>query len=250
MIEDPQGTILALFAAFCRVGGCFLVLPGFSSARIAMQVRLFLAVAISMAVLPIMWDTIYPKVSGPTSTYIGIIAIETVIGGVIGLITRYYVLGLQFAGTVLTMMIGFTGPPSQDILEDAAENQLTNLISLTGLTVLFMMDFHHVVMRALVDSYTAMPMGGTFSPQGALISLTDALSQTFTIMLSLASPFILYGLLFNVAVGLVNKLAPQLPIYFISLPFLITGGMFLLYFGISSLLEIFANGFVPVFEGR
>jgi flagellar biosynthetic protein FliR len=70
------------------------------------------------------------------------------------------------------------------------------------------------------------------------------------IMLRLASPFILYGLVFNVSVGLINKLAPQIPIYFVSLPFIITGGLLLLYFGISSLLEIFANGFIPVFRGE
>ena len=123
------------------------------------------------------------------------------------------------------------------------------LISFAGLMALFMLNFHHIVVRALVDSYTAIPMGG-FNPQSALITLTDTLVQTFSIMLRLASPFIIYGLLFNVAVGLINKLAPQMPIYFISLPFIITGGLLLLYFGVSSLLEIFANGFVPVFEGR
>lgn len=249
MITDPQGTVLALFAAFCRVGGCFMLLPGFASARVAMQIRLFVAVAVSMAVLPILWDTIYPQTQGATVDYVQVIVFETLTGAVIGLITRYYVLGLQFAGTALTMMIGFNSPPSPDVLEDAAENQLTNLISFAGLMVLFMLNFHHIVFRALVDSYTAIPMGG-FNPQSALITLTDTLVATFSIMLRLASPFIIYGLLFNVAVGLINKLAPQMPIYFISLPYIIMGGLFLLYFGVSSFLEIFANGFLPVFEGR
>ena len=250
MITDPQGTVLALFAAFCRVGACFMLLPGFSSARIAVQIRLFLAVAISMAVLPVMWDTIYPRVSGSVENYLSLIVFETLTGAVIGLIARYYVLGLQFAGTVLTMMMGFNAPPTPDVLEDTAENQLTNLLSFAGLLVLFMLDFHHVVMRALIESYNVMPLGAGFNPQSALITLTDTLSQTFMIMLRLASPFILYGLVFNVAVGLINKLAPQIPIYFVSLPFIILGGLFLMYFGISSLLEIFAAGFTPVFMGE
>ena len=250
MIADPQGTVLALFAAFCRVGGCFMLLPGFSSARISVQIRLFIAVAVSMAVLPIMWDVIYPRASGSLDSYLSLVVFETLTGAVIGLIARYYVLGLQFAGTVLTMMMGFNAPPTPDVLEDTAENQLTNLISFAGLLVLFMLDFHHVVMRALVESYNVMPLGAGFNPQSALITLTDTLSQTFMIMLRLASPFILYGLVFNVSVGLINKLAPQIPIYFVSLPFIIMGGMILLYFGIQSLLEIFAAGFIPVFRGE
>ena len=249
MIEDPQGTVLALFAAFCRVGGCFMLLPGFASARLPMQIRLFLAVAVSMAVLPVLWDTIHPRVSGPTASYVSLIVFETLTGAVIGLIARYYVLGLQFAGTALTMMMGFNAPPTQDVLEDAAENQLTNLVSFAGLLLLFLLDFHHFIVRALVDSYDVMPLGAGFNPQSALITLTDTLAQTFMIMLRLASPFILYGLVFNISIGLINKLAPQIPIYFISLPFLIIGGLFLMYFGITSMLEIFANGFLPVFRG-
>ena len=159
MIADPQGTVLALFAAFCRVGGCFMLLPGFSSARLSVQIRLFLAVAVSIAILPILWDTIYPRATGSLDGYIKMIVFETLTGAVIGLIARYYVLGLQFAGTVLTMMMGFNAPPTPDVLEDAAENQLTNLLSFAALMVLFMLDFHHVIMRALVDRVVVGPAG-------------------------------------------------------------------------------------------
>ncbi|MCV9998723.1 flagellar biosynthetic protein FliR [Pararhizobium sp. YC-54] len=248
MITDPEGTVLALFAAFCRIGACIMVMPGFSTARVSVQIRIFVALAISMAILPIMWNEIYPQISGKGHTYIYIVATETVIGGVIGLIARYYVLGLQFTGTVITMMIGFNAPPTNDVLEDTAENQLTNLISFAGLMVLFMLDFHHVILSSIVDSYKVMPLGVGFDSQGVLITLTNALETTFYIMLRLASPFIIYGLLFNVAIGMVNKLAPQMPLYFISLPYLIMGGMFLLYLGIAAMLKLFADGFGPMMQ--
>ena len=65
--------------------------------------------------------------------------------------------------------------------------------------VLFMLDFHHVILSSIVNSYKVMPLGGGFDPQGVLITLTNALETTFYIMLRLASPFLIYGLLFNVA---------------------------------------------------
>jgi flagellar biosynthetic protein FliR len=249
MITDPEGTVLALFAAFCRIGACIMVMPGFSSARVSVQIRLFTAVAISLSILPLMWNDIYPQIAGKGHTYIYIIATEVVIGSVIGLVARFYVLGLQFVGTVLTMMIGFTAPPANDVLEDAAENQVTNLISFGGLMVLFMLDFHHVIFESIFDSYKVMPLGVGFDPQGILITMTNALEMTFMIMLRLSSPFIIYGLLFNVALGMVNKLAPQMPLYFISAPYLIMGGMFLLYLGIAAMLRLFADGFAVVMQG-
>ena len=250
MISDPQGTILALFVAFCRMGGCVMVLPGFSSSRVPPQIRLFMAAAVSMAVLPLLWDTIYPKVSAPGAAYIALIFSETVIGVMYGLIARFYTLGLQFAGTVITMMIGFNAPPSQDVLEDTAENQLTNMISFAGLMVLFSLDFHHVVFRAIMESYTILPVGGALDIQRSLITLTDTLGTTMMIMLRLSSPFILYGLMFNVSIGMINKLAQQVPIYFISAPYLLMGGLFMVYLSIAALLRQFSDSFPAVFIGN
>src|SRR5690606_33601945 len=107
MITDPEGTVLAMFVAFCRIGACFMVLPGFSSARIPVLFRLLMAAAISMAILPMLWDTIYPKVSGSDYAYIYLIIGELLVGTMYGIIPRFYVLGLQFAGSAISMSIGF-----------------------------------------------------------------------------------------------------------------------------------------------
>ncbi|MBU2326194.1 MAG: flagellar biosynthetic protein FliR, partial [Alphaproteobacteria bacterium] len=139
-------------------------------------------------------------------------------------------------------------PGATDILEDTSENQMTNLISFGGLLLLFMMDFHHVVFRALVDSYTVMPLGGMPDSQKMLITLTDTLSQTFMLMLRLASPFMIFGLMFNVAVGLVNKLAPQVPVFYISTPYLLLGGLLLVYFTIAAMVMQFAQNFPMIFN--
>ncbi len=223
MITDPQGTVLTLFLAFCRIGGCFMVLPGFSSARVPTNVRLFLSLGLSLAVMPVLWDTLYPNVSATPASMIGLIGSEMLIGIMYGMIARMYVLGLQFAGAILTMSIGFTAPGGHDVLEDMQETSLTSLITFAGLMLLFILDFHHMIFRALVDSYAVTPVGAVLEPQKLLITLTDTLRASTNIMLRLASPFLIYGLLFNVAVGLVNKLAPQVPVYFISTPYLITG---------------------------
>lgn len=249
MISDPEGTVLALFAAFCRIGACMLTLPGFSSARISPQIRIFIALAVSLALLPVLWDTIYPRVSGAGYSYIKLVVGETLIGSMYGLIPRFFVLGLQFAGSAISMSIGFNSPGAPDVLEDTAENQLTNMISFGGLMLLFLMDFHHTVFRALVDSYTLMPLGGFPDVQKMLITLTDTLTATFYLMLRLSSPFIIFGLMFNVAIGLINKLAPQIPIYFISMPYLLMGGLFLLYLSIAALVNQFAEHFTTIFLG-
>ncbi len=248
MISDPQGTIMALFLAFCRIGGCMMTMPGFSSARMPMQIRLFLSLAMSIGLLPLFWDILYPQATGDSVTYITLIFSETLTGVMFGLIAHLYTLGMQFTGTVVGMMISFNAQPTSDPLEDTPENQLTSIMTFGALLVLFVTDFHHIIIKALADSYVALPVGRMVDPQQMLISLTDTMSATLMIMLRLASPFLLFGLLFNVVVGLINKLAPQIPLYFISTPYALFGGLLLLYFGIAAMLDQFVQAFGPLFS--
>lgn len=240
--------MFALFLAFSRVAGCIMVLPGFSTARVPMTFRLLLAITVSLAMLPLMWNSVYPKVQGTAPDYVLTLFHETFIGVVLGMITRFYALGLQFLGTVITQMIGLNTPPAGDILEDSGEGQLTNLLTFAGLMVLFMLDFHHQIFLALAQSYKTWPVSDVFDTQKALVSLVDTLAATFAVMLRLASPFILFNVLFNVAIGFINKLAPVVPVYFISTPYQVMGGLILFYFGVVSLLSLFADGFGQIFN--
>ena len=250
MITDPQGTVLALFLVFCRIGGCVLALPGFSSARVPEQLRVFIAGALSIAVMPLLWDTVYPAVHTGAGTYIGLIFSESLIGVMYGMLARIYTLGMQFAATITAMMVGYTQPGSADILEDTPETSLSGFITFAGMMILFMMDFHHIVFRALIDSYTTMPFGALMQMRSTLITFTDTLEQTTYIMLRLSSPYLIYGLIFNISIGFINKLAPQIPVYFISTPYLLMGGLFLLYFSIAALISQFAQSFGSIFVGK
>jgi flagellar biosynthetic protein FliR len=55
---------------------------------------------------------------------------------------------------------------------------------------------------------------------------------------------VIYGLIINLLFGLANKLIPQIPVYFISMPFVIAGGILLLYFTIAEFLTLFTAGFM------
>jgi len=248
MIETA---LLAAFLAFCRVGACFMLMPGLSSARVPMQVRLFVAVGASLALLVHLWGVIVPHVSHRSDVMALLIASELAVGALIGLVVRFYVLALQFIGSAVTAMMGF-GMAGSGVVVEESEPQpaLAAIISLAALTLLFVLDFHHAVVRALVASYRLAPIEALFDPRLALTDLSDTLSAAFFVMIRLGSPFVAYAILVNLAIGFVNKLTPQIPIYFISLPFVIGGGLLLLYFGIGTFLALFADGFFPTTLGR
>lgn len=247
----PLNTIVfAAFLAFCRIGSCFMLMPGLSSMRIPMQVRLAVAIAVTWALMVHLWSAIVPAIDRTPSAVALVILAEILIGSTIGLVTRFYVLAIQFAGVAITNTIGFNAMASTAIEEMDPQPAMTAFITLCVLMVLFVFDFHHEVIRALVTSYQVAPVAGLFDPQSALIDLTDTVAASFYVALRLASPFIAYGILANLAIGFVNKLAPQIPVYFVSLPFIIAGGLTLLYFGIGILLSLSVDGFLPTTLGQ
>lgn len=250
MIFDAGQFVIAAFLAFCRIGGCFMVMPGLSSVRVPTQVRLFVAVAVSMAILANSWDLFAPYAERTADVVVRSIVTELAIGVLIGLLARIYLLALQFMGSAIAMMVGYGGGVSSPIEEAEPQAPLATILSFSALLLLFVFDFHHQVIAALLTSYRILPPGAGFDAQAALVDISDTLSDTFIAVLRLGSPFVAYALLINLAIGFVNKLTPQIPIYFVSQPFVLAGGLILLYFGAAPLLRLFADGFVPLTIGR
>ena len=250
MNASAQGLVLAAFLAFCRIGACFMLMPGLSSVRVPTHIRLFVAVAATGGLLVHLWDQIFPFVDARPGVLMPMIASELLIGGLIGLMARLYILALMFIGNAIAMLIGFNSVGGHAIEENEPQGPLASIISISALLLLFTLNFHHEIIRALVASYKVAPINLFFNPQAALVDVTDTLSESFMVVLRLGSPFIAYAILINLTIGFVNKLTPQIPVYFISLPFVITGGMILIYFGIGTMLSLFADGFGEITLGR
>jgi flagellar biosynthetic protein FliR len=245
-----EGIVVAAFLAFCRVGSCFMLMPGLSSARVPLQVRLFVAIAATGALLMHEWDRIAPFATRNPAALLALVASEVLIGALIGLMARLYTTALQFMAAAIAALIGFAGVGGMGIEENEPEGPLGSIITFSALMLLFVFDFHHEIIRALVMSYELAPVSTVFDPQTALVDVTDTLSEASMVIIRLGSPFLAYAILVNLAVGFVNKLVPQIPVYFISLPFVVAGGLIMLYFAIPTLLTLFADGFVDVTIGR
>lgn len=245
-----QSVLIAAFLAFCRVGTCFMLMPGLSSARVPLQIRLFVAIAATGAILIHLWDRIVPFVTREPAALLVLITSEALIGALIGLMARLYVLALQFMAAAIANLVGYTALGGAGIDEPDPQAALGSIISFSALMLLFVFDFHHEIIKALVMSYEMAPVDGLFNAQSALVDLTDTISESFLVMVRLGSPFIAYAILVNLGIGFINKLVPQIPVYFISLPFVIAGGLLILYFAVPTLLSLFADGFVDVTIGR
>jgi flagellar biosynthesis protein FliR len=77
----------------------------------------------------------------------------------------------------------------------------------------------------------------------SLNQLVDQIAAAFVLALRISSPFILYSVIVNLAVGLTNKLTPQIPVYFLATPFIMLGGLFIMYFAAQDYVLLFMDAF-------
>jgi flagellar biosynthetic protein FliR len=244
MIEAGPAVILSAFVLFCRIGACLLVMPGFSSPRVPAQVRLFLALAVTLALSPLLIAEVLPSVDDLAPATIARVAVSELMTGLfIGLLGRAFFAALETLASAVTMAIGYGNIPGALIDETQPVPELVSMITLGAVLLLFLTGQHWEILRALAASYSALPLDQSFSARFALSELADTLSDAFFLALRVTAPFIVYSLIVHLAVGLINKLVAQIPVYFISLPFVLAGGLFLLYLTAVQLLRLFVEGF-------
>ncbi len=145
---------------------------------------------------------VLPGVSRDPAGLAFLISTETTIGVFIGLVARMYLLALSFIGAAIANSIGLGGIGGVGLDESEPQAALGALISLFALIILFTLEFHHEMIRALVGSYYVFPVGAVLSPRPLLTALVDKLAEAFLIVLRFGSPFIAYALIVNLTVGL------------------------------------------------
>lgn len=244
MTANATDAILVVVVLYCRIGTCLMLMPGFSSRRVPVNVRLFLAFAITLALSSILGDEVEPNLSAVAPlALLPILGSEIAIGALIGLLGRIFFAALETLGNVIALAIGLASPLGGPMDEHEPQPSVTALVMLAATALFFVVELHWEVLRGLVASYTALPVVQRFDPRFGLVEVADCLASAFRLALRISSPFIVYALIVNLGVGLAGRLVPHIPIYFVTVPAVLFGGLFLLYVTSTPYLEMFTTGF-------
>jgi flagellar biosynthetic protein FliR len=206
------------FATFLRVGAMMLLVPGLGDRMIPARVRLVAAFALTAAVAP----------GAPPAVELGpqLIFAETITGLALGAILRFLAQALVMAGmmaaqlTSLAQLFGTVEPSSA----------MGNVLNLAGLALLMAAGLPMMLVEMLIRSYDVLPLGG-FPAGGDLARWAIArIGHGFALAVGLAAPFALVALVYNAAMGVLNRAMPQLMVALVGAPAItgLTGVVFLL----------------------
>ena len=226
-----------------------MLLPGFGSNRLPMRIKSLLAIAVSLALSPILMEKIQTVVQHSSEEQKAFLLFSELLSGVsFGMLSRLFMVGLQFSATIVTNMIGLAPTPGTPIDDTEAAPPLVTFISLCGTMMVFATNMHFVLLGALIDSYDLVKVGAPIDFGYHLDRILATLSKTSELGLRLSGPYMVYSIVVNSTIGFVNKFTSQISVYFLTTGMVASGGLLMLYFSASDWLNLFYQDFMLFFS--
>ena len=160
---------------------------------------------------------------------------KRIIGLALALTVRALVGGVEFAGHLSGQQMGLTYAGTIDPSSGAKNTVVTTLFNMLAVLTLFMIDGHHMVLRALVASYHGLPIGGGGIDASLLASVRDTLALVFVTGVRLAAPIIVVLLIVEIVIGFISRVAPALSFMVIGYPIRMLVGLFVLGLVVTAL---------------
>jgi flagellar biosynthetic protein FliR len=240
--------LFAFFLVFARIGSAALLLPGIGEGYVSPRLRLVFALAFSLALMPALSPNLPPAPAGAIALAL-LLGGEIVIGLFLGTLVRILLLALETAGMVIALQIGFASALAQDPTTAQQGSVISNFLIALAVVLIFATGLHQPMIRAVADSYTLFPAGGPPPGGDMALAVMRTVADAFALAVEFAAPFILLGLLFNLALGLLSRLMPQLQVFFVGLPVQILAGFVLLIAALGLAMTWFMSRFSDALPG-
>jgi flagellar biosynthetic protein FliR len=217
----------AYLLMFARIGTMIMLFPALGEMAMSSRVRLTLALMLTAVMFPL-HRAAYQVDLRSMTTVIMLLGKEMAIGAVLGISVRLAISALQYTGAVVAQQLGLGFVTEIDPTQGQQGVIVGNFLAMLGLVLIFATNMHHLLIGALDDSYTLFSPG-EMPPVGDMAALaTRTIAGAFRIGIQLAAPFLVFGILFNLGLGLLSRLMPQMQVFFVGVPLSILIGLAIL----------------------
>ena len=225
--------IPAMLMVLARVGGIFIVAPVFSEAAVPVRVRVFLAIAMSLAVVSRLPGP--AEIAGGAGAFLAAVAFEALIGATIGYAARLVFAGVEFGAHHIGQQMGISLVEAFDPSGEAGGGAVRTLLRLLAIVIFLAIGGHRQMIAALLGTFDFVPAFGAAAPANILDTVTGLLEASFLLALKVAAPVLVAMLLATVATGMLQKTMPQVNILSVGFPMRAMVGLIVMAAGLAIL---------------
>jgi flagellar biosynthetic protein FliR len=240
--------IFGFFLTFARIGTAIVLLPGFSASWISVRARVAIALTITFVAVPMLQHTWPTMPATPTGLFILLLS-EIFVGAFIGTIGMILVGTLQTAGSFIALFSSLSNAMVRDPIAESQSALTAGFLTIMGVVMIFVTDTHHLLLKGVLASYSTFIPGQIAFDGDIADTVARVVNDSFAIGLQLTSPFLIVALTYYVGLGLLNRLMPTLPIFFVGLPIQISLQITVFMIALTSIMMTFMNFFKETYSG-
>jgi flagellar biosynthesis protein FliR len=225
----------AFVLVFARIGVLVMLMPGTGERGIPARMRLSLGLLVALLILPAV-QPMFRIDLNDTPAMMRMLLIEIAIGLMIGIFVRLSLTALQTAGIIIANQLALAFAQTIDPSQGQNSLTLANFMTILGLTLIFAMDLHHLSIRGLFDSYSMFAPGTPPLVGEATELIVRGVSQAFVVGMQISAPFMAFAIVFNLGLGLLSRLMPQMQVFFVAMPATIILGFTIFFLVIGVLM--------------
>jgi flagellar biosynthetic protein FliR len=203
------------------------LLPGVGETAAPAIVRIGLALSITILLLPELQPMMPPVPDAGLSMGL-MVAGEVITGLWFGWVARMIVLALPICAQFIGYLIGLSSVLQPDTELGAQSGALGTLFQMAAPVVLLASGLYRLPLIALNGLFRLIPPGHMLPAADSTQIAIHAVGTGFSLALQLASPFVVVGIVWHVAIGLIGRIVSRMQIYFVSMPGQIMVGLGLL----------------------
>lgn len=217
---------------FARLGAVMMIAPAWGEQTTPPMMRLGLAVLVTATLAPTLVGNA-PAMPRDIVGAIPMVITEVIIGLILGLGARLMMSALQVAGATVGLASGLGFAQQVDPIASQPAAIFSGFFSMMGVVLIMAAGLHRVMLEAAADSYVLFPPGA-FPPIGDASSFViDAVSNSFRLGIQIAAPVLIFSLVFNVALGLISRLIPQVQVFMTAMPLSVMLGLAITALGLG-----------------
>jgi flagellar biosynthetic protein FliR len=199
----------ALLTIGVRLTGIMLFAPFFGSLVIPARVKAVLVIALTALLYPML----SPRMPQMSISQWAMMAFgELMIGVALGVATNVVFDGVQMAGQVLSVQMGYSLVNILDPQTQVESTVMATFHQMIAMLIFLRLNVHFWILRALARSFDYLPPSSAHFGAGFTSAVLQAGSSVFSIGIQIAAPVLSATLLADIALGLLGKAAPQLPL--------------------------------------
>ncbi|MEM1381392.1 MAG: flagellar biosynthetic protein FliR [Pseudomonadota bacterium] len=245
MVEIPlsgaSDLATVLLLTFARIGTICMLMPGIGESYVTPQIRLGIAFALTV-VISITVRSIMPPLDGFSDVLYAMLA-EIIAGLIFGGAMRLFLAAPQIAGQLTSQLTSLSNIFASGAQLMEASSILGAWFVVGAILFIFVSGLHYLMIDAMAVSYFVIPLGGFPNMGDAANAMVKVFAGVFALGIQMAAPFILLSVIFNLGVGLINRMLASLPLYFVAMPISILGGIYVLAYAIGPVLAAFRAAF-------